>query len=378
MFYFLLFVIASILAVLVSKSPVITLALTPLLAGFAFTGSIGLTLSAIMLTMASVVTAPLRALFTAGRYGDAKKTIWTRITYFFHPVKRIKLNIKRSAHTSTQRLPGVKPLGFLVSTGLFLLFIVLYVYAGIISNVSLVFEAMVLGCACIVMLLVLWSESNRGGSQDHIRFTPVPIIGSIAKAPLFTRAAIPFTLAAFLALVLPGELGLVPYRETSDYMDGYLIQRSDYEAHLTFQTSFSFTPLGPDTEKESGNQYVRYYIGDDGLITGIKEYDGIIRIIDSLNGAYGGETGVQKRMTENFDDFPTFSLESLVEFLDKSRHNEQNVVKTGIDTQDMLPILMLILPCILALFNIGQKRFRKKNMLVYNKKWNLFRKRIAA
>ncbi|MDR2794066.1 MAG: hypothetical protein LBB61_10470 [Treponema sp.] len=382
MFYFLLFAIASLLSVLVSKSPVITLALTPLFAGFAFTGSAGLALSAIMLTMASVITAPLRVLFAAGRYGNAKKTIWTRIMYFFHPVKRIKLNTKRTAHTAAQRLPNIKPLGLLVSIGLFLLFIALYVYTGIISNVSLVFEAAVFGCACIVLPLVLWGESNKGGSQDHIRFTPVPIIGNIAKTPLFTRAAIPFTIAAFLALILPGELGLTAYREGSEYLGDYLIQRSDYEAHLAFQTSFSFTSLGVDSEKKIGNTYVHYYVGEDGLITGTKEYgeylSGMIHLPESLNDANNGGTGIQEKIIGDFGDFPSFSLESLVDFLDKSGHNEQNVVKTDIDTQNMLPIMMLILPCILALFNIGQKRYRKKDMLVYNKKWNLFRKRIAA
>jgi hypothetical protein len=378
-FYFLLFAAASLVAVLMSKSPVITLAITSLFVGFAFIGSTGLALSAIMLIISSVITAPLRALFAAGRYGDAKKTIWTRITYFFHPVKKITLNIKYTLpHTAAQQIASVNPLGSLVSIGLFFLFIALYVYVGIMSNVPLVFEAAVFGCVCIVLVLALWSESNKGDSQNHIRFTPVPIIGSIAKAPLFTRATIPFTLAAFLALVLPIKLGLIPYRETSDYLGDYLIQKSDYEAHLSFQMSFSFTPLGTSSEKETSNKYVQYYVGDDGLITGTKEYDGMIRLLESLNYAESGEIGVQEKIIGNFNDFPPFSLENLVDFLDKSRHNEQNIVNTGIDTQDMLPIMMLIVPCILALFNIGQKRYRKKNMLVYNEKWNLFRKRIAA
>ncbi|MDR2446866.1 MAG: hypothetical protein LBD58_06195 [Treponema sp.] len=366
-FYVLLFAAASFLAVLVSGRPVVTLALAPLFAGFAFIGSAGLALSAIALVMMSVITTPLRALFVAKRYGDAKKTIWARLTYFFHPVKSITLNIKPTADGTVQsrRLQGVKPIDILLPTVSLLLLGGMYVYIGRLNNVSLGFEGAVFGCSCIVLTLVVWAESNRGGSQDHIRFTPVPIIGSIAKAPLFTRAVIPFTLAAFLALALPGALGLTAYCEPSGYLKDHLIQADDYEAHLAFQTSFSFTPLGEDWETGTGGGYFQYQLGDDGLIAGTKGYG-------------GASSSVQEKNVGDFDQFSRFPLENLMDFLSESEHNEQNSVKTGIEARDMLPIASLILPCILALFNIGQKRCRKKNMLIYSEKWNLFRKRIAA
>ncbi|MDR0707558.1 MAG: hypothetical protein LBF60_06760, partial [Treponema sp.] len=365
-FYFLLFAAASFLAALASGRPVVTLALAPLFAGFAFIGAAGLALSAIAFTMTSVITTPLRALFMAKRYGDAKKTIWARLTYFFHPIKSITLNIKPTADglAWSRRLRGVKPIEILLPAASLLLLGGMYVYIGTLNNVSLGFEGAVFGCACIVLTLVVWAESKGGGSQDHIRFTPVPIIGSIAKAPLFTRAVIPFTLAAFLALALPDALGLTAYREPPGYLKDRLIQAGDYEAHLAFQTSFSFIPLGEDRETGAGGGYFQYQLGSDGLIAGTK--------------GYGGASSVQEKNVGDFDQFSWFPLENLMDFLSESEHNEQNSVKTGIEARDMLPIASLILPCILALFNIGQKRCRKKNMLIYSEKWNLFRKRIAA
>jgi hypothetical protein len=379
--YFLLFAAASLMAVLVSGCPVVTLALAPLFAGFAFIGSAGLALSAIAFIMTSVITTPLRALFVARRYGDAKETIWARLAYFFHPVKSITLNIKptEDGPAQSRRLQGVKPVEILLPALLLLLLMGMYVYTGIRNNVSLVFEGAVFGCSCIVLALVEWAESKRGGSQDHIRFTPVPIIGSIAKAPLFTRAVIPFTLAAFLALALPDILGVAPSREPSGYLKDNLIQANDYEAHLSFQTSFSFTPLGEDREAEAGAGYLQYHIGDDGLIAGAKGYAGYLSGTADISKAWDGDSvGDQEKNVGGFDQFPQFPLENLVDFLTESAHNEKNIVEAGIDTRDMLPIALLIAPCILALFNIGQKRYRKKNMLVYSEKWNLFRKRIAA
>jgi hypothetical protein len=388
-FYFLLFAAASLLAVLASGRPVMTIALAPLFAGFAFIGSAGMALSAMMFIIASVITNPLRALFVARRYGDAKKTIWARLTYLFHPVKSITLNIKPTADgpAHSSRLQGVKPIGILLPAVLLILLIGMYVYTGIRNNAPLLFEGAVFGCSCIVLTLVVWAESNRGGSQDHIRFTPVPIIGSIAKAPLFTRAVIPFTLAAFLALALPDTLGLISYREPSGYLKDHLIQASDYEAHLAFQTSFSFTPLGEDRETGVGGGYLQYQLGDDGLIAGAKDYAGYLTGTASLPKARdgtvaadinGGTHVIQEKNVGDFDRFSQFPLKRLMDFLSESEHNEKNIVEAGSDTRDMLPIALLIAPCILALFNIGQKRYRKKNMLVYSEKWNLFRKRIAA
>ncbi|MDR0556833.1 MAG: hypothetical protein LBG43_03035 [Treponema sp.] len=368
-FYFLLFAAASFMGALASGRPLSTLALAPLFAGFAFAGSAGLALSAIALAMTSVITNPLRTLFMARRYGDAKETVWARLTYLFHPVKSITLNIKPTANGSAQsrRLRGVKPVEILLPAVLFLLLMGLYIYTGIRNGVSFVFEGAVFGCSCIVLTLIVWAESNRGGSQDHIRFTPVPIIGSVAKAPLFTRAVIPFTLAAFLALALPDTLGLTQYREPSGYLKNHLIQASDYKAHLAFQTSFSFTPLGENRGVEADDGYLQYQLGDDGLIAGAKDAASYV--------AAGG----QEKKAGYFGQFPQFPLEDLMDFLSESGHNEKNsIVGTGIDTRDMLPIALLVAPCILALFNIGQKRGRKKNMLVYSEKWNLFRKRIAA
>jgi hypothetical protein len=346
-FYQLLFAGAALLAVLISRSRWITLTIMPLTAGFAFMGSPGFALIGMLLVMIGAATGQLRDFFASRRYGDTKTTVLARINTSFHHIRRTRMQV---------RIPRLKPLGFLLSVILFLTAAALYAYIGRRYDAPSGFLAAAAVCVCAALPFVLWAESNRGRAQDHIRFTPVPLTGS-AGVPVFTRAVIPFALAAYAALVLPGKLELVSYRE-SDFLgeSAYLIKESDYEKHVVFQQTFSFTPLGEETRD---GVYERYVLGEDGLVT----------------GAAGVETG-SAAMSGN-GMIPPFKLQGLMDFLRNSGDTEKAVSDGSVNARDMLPIAPLILPCLLALFNIGE-RYRKKNMSVYHEKWNLFRKRIAA
>ncbi len=312
-FYFMLFGAAAFLAVALSRSPWITLPLAPLFSGFAFIGSPGFVLAGILLVVAGALVGQLRELFAATRYGDAKTTVLARFNNPLFGTKRTRLKI---------RALRAKPLGLLLSLALFLLFGALYVYIGLSYEVPLMFLVAVFASECVILLLTLWAESKRGTAQDHIRFTPVPILRNTSGFPVFTRAIIPFALAAYLALVLPDTLGLVTYRESRYLGDTeHLIAEDDYEAHITFQSSFSFTPL----DGERDGDYTRYYLGDDGLITGTKTY---------RNGQF------------RRDGILPFSLEGLMDFLQETGSNERTASSGGVDIGGLFLIAPLIFPCL--------------------------------
>jgi len=128
------------------------------------------------------------------------------------------------------------------------------------------------------LLYFLSFKAMEAGFRNtrHILFTPLPLL------PLKTRTfslfpfLIPFVLASFLAIVLPaflaGEGSEKADRE--DIMDTlYFVSAADYYSHIDFQRSFSYRTLNTGNDaasRDAPNQggYLRYYLGDDGLIAG--------------------------------------------------------------------------------------------------------------
>jgi hypothetical protein len=368
-FYFALFAAACALSLLLSSSPLLCVVLLPLFAGFAFAGCPGLALAALLLAMTSIIVEPVREIFGSRRYGGGQAM----------RAMREKLRPKR--------IKGAKNWRAAVKIGLFCLLLALYVFIGIAAEIPLLLEAAVFAGAFCVLLLALWAESCQGKRPDHIRFMPVAIIGAIRKGPLITLSTIPFGVASFLALVLPHALGLNPYHDPGALGDPqYLIEKSEYENHVAFQQAFSLTSLGDMHKggaflenmgtKFAKADYVRYYLGDDGLIAGTKDYG------DAVSADFIAEA-------------PPFPLENLMDFLGRSGHPDTGakylpdtnspdtgVVPldfgiAGIDIREMLPSLATLLPCIISLLGLGQ-RFRRKKIIIYNEKRNLLRRRIAA
>jgi hypothetical protein len=55
-----------------------------------------------------------------------------------------------------------------------------------------------------------------------------------------------------------------------------LIDATEYEAHIAFQTSFTLRPLGSGVLNK--NPYLRYDMGTDGLIAGTREQPAPLRV----------------------------------------------------------------------------------------------------
>jgi hypothetical protein len=136
------------------------------------------------------------------------------------------------------------------------------------------------------------TEKERMRKNRHIQFTPVLLLPHKAKTFSFFPLLLPFGLLAISALFLPSG-----FDGPSPIDSGFFISSEDYNRHIAFQKSFSFMPLNMDnSEREAliNKDYLRYYLGEDGLIAG--------------NDAYAlSEDG----------EAPPFPLEKLMDFLVK-------------------------------------------------------------
>jgi hypothetical protein len=149
------------------------------------------------------------------------------------------------------------------------------------------------GMSALAFLVEFSMEKTRG----HVRFAPVPIRNLFPGWSLFPRSAAPFALAAVAALIvpplLPGSGSAVSGLQEAQ---PFLITAAEYEAHADFQASFSFRSLNGQEEAHlPDTPYLRYALGEDGLIREISE-------TPALPEAAPGS-------------FPPFPLEGLTRFL---------------------------------------------------------------
>jgi len=110
-------------------------------------------------------------------------------------------------------------------------------------------------------------EEKRMRKRSHIQFTPVLLLPYRVKTFSFFPLLLPFALLAIPALFLPRGLS------GSSPVDAFfLISSEDYERHIAFQKTFSYRPLDQGQNALTRNDYLRYYLGDDGLIAGNDSY----------------------------------------------------------------------------------------------------------
>jgi hypothetical protein len=135
------------------------------------------------------------------------------------------------------------------------------------------------------------------------------------------------------------------------------VSKEDYETHAAFQASFSVNSLGGEGNggdsgtDEAGGSYVRYYLGEDGLIAGTRAYDREFIHRDREN-----------------DDIPPFPLEKLIEFLENYNHTDTGKFRWG----DMVPVLIALGLCVPGIFRRRRKGRKGEGPLIYTYK------RIAA
>jgi hypothetical protein len=326
-----------------SLIPVVSL--LPLTAPFSLAGSPGFALSALFLALLCLLLAPLRELFASRGYG----------------YKPFSLRARRIQWGS-----------YRVSWGMTLVLICAYGGICFFGGLSPVTGAGGLVFFLISLGAVLRAESNRGKTQDHIRFLPVPIVSPRGGMSRFFRIILPFATASLAALFTDpllgfpdgpaaspagfwGASGETGAEDSGAGLPGAdsLIGAGEYYAHFAFQSAFSQRPLrtgdpgdrtgSPADPEES---YLRYVLGDDGLITGSRP------VADA-----GPEEGI-----------PPFPLEDLMLFLGSPGTYARPVPRAA----DALPALIALIPGLCSLFRIGTKYRKKGAFLAYHDK------RIAA
>jgi hypothetical protein len=325
----LLFILAAVFTLILSGTPLLTAAFLPLFAALAYAGSTGFALSVVLIALFKVLLDPVREFFVSRRYGNAGS--------FRGPGKRLR---------------SFKVLWIVVPV-----FLMIYGLIAWLGRFPGILAAAVLPSFLGLLGICLWTESNRGENQGHIQFLPVPIRDASPRPLYFFRPLVPFALASlgafFSPLLFPGPSfspGAVPEEPPP-------ISKEDYQTHAAFQLSFSVNSLegeghGDDSgTDEARGSYVRYYLGEDGLIAGTRGYDGeFIR-----------------RDREN-DDIPPFPLEKLVEFLENYNHADAGNFRWG----DIAPVLIALGLCLPGTLRWGRKGRRGGKHFIYTDK------RIAA
>ncbi|MDR2470798.1 MAG: hypothetical protein LBD09_01645 [Treponema sp.] len=242
--YGLLFALAALAAAILARASPEALAPVPLLAPLISTGPAGFALGAILLALGALIREPLGEFFTARRYGKRRLPAFPARGRGFARFFRGGAPVFLLLYGGVCFFGGVRP-----ERGLALL-------AGF----------------CLVVPPALWVKSNRGRREGHVRFTPLAILERPGGGPVFPRFALPFVLASLLAL-LPFPVS-PPERPGGVEME-FLILPGEYARHAAFQAAFSTRPLGSGplaggVENPPLNQtaYLRYYLGEDGLIGG--------------------------------------------------------------------------------------------------------------
>jgi len=152
---------------------------------------------------------------------------------------------------------------------LFFVFLLASSFGGLLNPILLLAV-----CASFAFLYFFSfkTEEERMRKRSHIQFTPVLLLPHKVKTFSFFPILLPFGLLAIASFFLPGG-----FDGPSPVDSGFLVNSDDYSRHIAFQKSFSYMPLNQELNTAGQNaliknDYLRYYLGEDGLITGNDAY----------------------------------------------------------------------------------------------------------
>jgi hypothetical protein len=154
--------------------------------------------------------------------------------------------------------------------------LVFFIFLPVFSFVGLLNPILLLAlCASFVFLYFLSfkNEDKRMRKNRHIQFTPVLLLPYKVKTFSFFPLLLPFAVLAIPALFMPRG-----FSDPSPVDAVFLINSEDYNSHISFQKSFSYRPMNQSRNALIGNafiqqkDYLRYYLGEDGLIAGNEAY----------------------------------------------------------------------------------------------------------
>jgi hypothetical protein len=347
--YFSILAAASAGALYFSRSCRLFVFQVPVLLAFGWGGFSSLMLAAVLAGLWELLREPLGELAAARRYerfsfdyaGSGFRGLWERF----------------------------KP--FRINCCLVLLFMAVFAFFCVLGELPLVPAGAGFVCFFLLYFVSFWADLERGRKIRHVPFIPVPLLPVKAETFSLFPLLLPFGAGAVLALVLPLVFpGFAPSREPNPLGDlDQVLSAADYERHIVYERSFSYLSLegGPDFSGEGPpgglNQegYLRYYLGDDGLIAGGASYS------SGADHAGGGEGEV-----------PPFPLEKLMEFLVKysTAPGALSPVDMGGKTQgesgaplagffrlhikEWISVLVILAACIPKLLRSGIKSKKKK------------------
>jgi len=281
--YFLILAAAGIFALFLSGSKRLFIFQIPVFLSIGWGGFAAMILAAALAGIWELLREPLKELFTA-RYSTSTKLTLNTFSYAGTGLKGIG-----------ERLRPYRLNVFLAL--LFFLMIPVLAIGAFLPPIPLL-----AACACFFLLYFLSFKAMGAISRKsrHIPFMPVPLLPLRTKTFSLFPFLLPFVIASFLVLIMPvflsEERSDIPVQE--NLIDPrYFVTLEDYYSHVDFQRSFSYRSLNTvnnEVSREGLNQegYMRYYLGDDGLIAGSARLSG----------------------TEEAETLP-FPLEKLMDFL---------------------------------------------------------------
>ena len=154
----------------------------------------------------------------------------------------------------------------------FLLFILIF---SSVSEIS--FIPIVVACLSFFILnfISFQVEKERMRKNRHIPFTPVLLFPVKTRTFSFFPFLLPFVVVSLLAISFPRIFpGFSPQHENTALINPrYLVSADDYYRHMAFQRSFQYRSLNHQISSGFDNPfyldaYLRYYLEDDGLISG--------------------------------------------------------------------------------------------------------------
>lgn len=274
---FIFMAIASFLALYLSKSRRLFILEVPVLLALGWGGAAALCLAAILAGLWELLREPFGELYAARSYSQSE------FDYAGAGSRGVRERLKP----------------FRLNLLLVLLFFLLLLPLSIASEYSPIPLAAALLSFFLIYFLSHEAALKKARKGRHVLFTPVQIIPEKTKTFSLFPFLLPFAAAFALALLAPLLLpGLSSSVNKSGFIDpDYIVTPGDYRRHIAFQHAFSRQSLdesAADFPDRPAAAYLRYSLGEDGLIS--------------------GSTGYTMNETGGIKDTP-FPLEKLMGFL---------------------------------------------------------------
>ena len=312
----------------------------PVLLAFGFCGAFAFVLAAIMAGIWELLREPLGELSAARYYARTSDYAGKGFGGILKRLRPYRLNLL-----------------------LALLFLKIFAVVCVISAFPL--PPLAAGCAAFFFLykLAFLAESRRARENQHIPFTPVLMMPSRLRTFSLSPVLFPFGAVSLLALVLsllfPGFRGA---GEKDPVIDpGYFVSLEDHRNNIAFQSSFSYRPVdqepaeGADAGALKEDDYLRYHLGEDGLIGSSTDSSG-----------------------KGVPDIPSFPLEKLMAFLvnyyKPGAAGERDLLlgSSHFNLKEWISVLIIFAGCLLDLLKGGARGKKRKKLPVFGDR------RIAA